>query len=200
MYLPSNNNKKENHYYNFYIVKKKKFFTIYPPKKEKIIDTLSYKDYDKLQLCDHCKEFIKLEKNNINSCEKKNNLSFILKDFNIPGSNDKHYININATLPFRPNNINIEEPIYENIEVFNQAKLNVINSAKAKCKKLSNYTTSIPSKGVSNQYLRSYNPYMPMCTPIIIPSSNTTNEANKNAKNLKQWKREERIKRRNRYN
>uniref|UniRef100_A0A0K0ESK0 Tub domain-containing protein n=1 Tax=Strongyloides stercoralis TaxID=6248 RepID=A0A0K0ESK0_STRER len=201
MYSAYANSNEENHYCNFNILNKKKTFILYPIKKEKFVNVEIplYKDYNKFQLCNHCKKLLMLRKRNIYNYQFKKKSSLIFRIFNIPEGNDKHYININATLPFRSNNINIEEPIYENIEVFNQARLNIINSSKAKCKKLLNHITSIPIKGVSNQYLRSYNPYMPMCTPIIIPSSNI-NEKYEDAKNLKQLRREKKIKKHNRDN
>uniref|UniRef100_A0A0K0EY69 Uncharacterized protein n=1 Tax=Strongyloides venezuelensis TaxID=75913 RepID=A0A0K0EY69_STRVS len=195
------NDSKKNPYYNFTIFKNLNLLTLPPVRKQKLLNNeVECKKFDEPKFCRNCRkrltssDFVVGYNDIFNyNARKKTLLSF--KGLGILNSNNEHYINMNGSIPFRPTNIEIKEPIYENIEVYNQSILNSINNAKAMSKNSSKTLSLITRNGLSNQYLRTYNPYMPLCTPIIIPSPCT--RSNEIAKKSNQSKREERIKKHN---
>uniref|UniRef100_A0A0N5CGY9 Uncharacterized protein n=1 Tax=Strongyloides papillosus TaxID=174720 RepID=A0A0N5CGY9_STREA len=150
--------------------------TLQPLRKQKLLNNEGgCKKFDEPKFCRNCRkrlissDFVP-DYNDIFNYNARKKSRFSLKGFGISNDNNEHYINMTSSIPFRPTNIEIKEPIYENIEVYNQSILNSISNAKTKSKNSSRKVSLITRNGLSNQYLRTYNPYMPMCTPIIIPS------------------------------
>uniref|UniRef100_A0A0N4ZBV9 C2H2-type domain-containing protein n=1 Tax=Parastrongyloides trichosuri TaxID=131310 RepID=A0A0N4ZBV9_PARTI len=84
------------------------------------------------------------------------------------------------------NNNTENEVIYENIEVFNRSRLGAMRVAIRKPRPfLKKSTPTVPQGyGLTNQYSPSFNPYMPMCTPIIIPSFNEDKKSQRYSKHI----------------